>query len=124
MTSPGSPIQVDAALVARCGLYCGACRSFRKGKCPGCAGNHAATWCQVRTCCAERGYASCAACTDHPDPRACRRFHGVVSTVIGVVLNSDRRACVLKVRELGLDGYAAFMAERGRQTLPRRGRVG
>jgi hypothetical protein len=47
-----------------------------------------------------------------------------VSTVIGVVLNSDRRACVLKVRELGLDGYAAFMAERGRQTLPRRGRVG
>jgi len=37
------------------------------------------------------------------------------------MLNSNRQACVLKIRELGLDGYAAFMAERKRQTLPRRG---
>jgi hypothetical protein len=29
---------------------------------------------------------------------------------------------VLKIRELGVDDYAAFMAERKRQTLPRRHR--
>lgn len=29
-------------------------------------------------------------------------------------------ACVLKIREIGLEDYAAFMTDRKRQTLPRR----
>ncbi len=108
-------------LVACCGLYCGACGSYRKGRCPGCRENAKATWCKVRACCLERSYASCAECTEHPDPRTCRRFHNVIARVIGLVLNSDRRACVLKIRELGTERYAGFMAEQGRQSLPRRG---
>jgi len=111
----------DPALVASCGLYCGACRSYLKGRCPGCLGNVKAGWCKVRTCCAERRLKSCADCEEHPDPDTCRKFNNLIARVIGIVLNSDRRACVLKIRELGLEGFAGIMAERGRQTVPRRG---
>lgn len=48
--------------VAYCGLYCGACKSQLKGKCPGCYGNEKATWCEIRKCCNEHGYATCADC--------------------------------------------------------------
>jgi hypothetical protein len=111
----------NADLVACCGLYCGACGSYRRGRCPGCRGNVKATWCKVRTCCLERSYASCADCVEHQDPARCGRFDNWIARAIGFVLNSDRRACVLKIRELGPAGFADFMAQRGRQSLPRRG---
>ena len=38
--------QPDAAYVAACGLYCGACRKFVKGQCPGCWENKKADWCK------------------------------------------------------------------------------
>jgi hypothetical protein len=114
-------IKQDTTLVARCGLYCGACRAYLKGRCPGCAGNTKASWCKVRTCCSEHGYGTCADCKEFTDPNDCRKFNNLVSKVIGLVLNSDRRACVLKIRELGVDGFAAFMTAQQRQTLPRRG---
>lgn len=113
-------IVADKNLVARCGLYCGACRAYLKGRCPGCHENARASWCTIRSCCAEHGHASCADCRDFADPNDCRKFDNLVAKVIGVVLNSDRKACVLTIRERGADGYAAFMAERRCQTLPRR----
>lgn len=114
-------VRADRSLVAHCGLYCGACRSYLKGRCPGCRENAKATWCGVRRCCQENAYASCADCRNYLDPRDCRLFHNLVSRAIGLVLNSNRRSCILQIRELGLDGHAAFMAERRLQTLPRRG---
>ena len=113
-------LEPKAELVARCGLYCGACGSYLKGRCPGCRENAKATWCRVRTCCQERSYASCADCADHPDPASCSRFDNVVSRALAIVFNSNRRACVLKIRELGPQGYAALMAGQRRQSLPRR----
>jgi hypothetical protein len=114
-------ITADGELVAYCGLYCGACGSYLKGRCPGCHENVKAGWCKIRTCCAEHDYATCVDCREFTDPNRCGKFNNIVSKVIGVVLNSNRPACVLKVRELGLDGFAALMAKRKRQTLPRRG---
>jgi len=111
----------DKGLVANCGLYCGACKAYLKERCPGCHDNAKASWCKIRTCCGEHNWATCADCTDFPDPKQCPKFDNLIARVIGVVLNSDRRACVLKVRELGADGFAAFMAGQKRQTLPRRG---
>lgn len=48
--------------VAYCGLYCGACRKWKKGKCPGCYHNEKASWCEIRKCCRENDYATCADC--------------------------------------------------------------
>jgi len=112
-----STIATDVALVARCGLYCGACKAYRGGKCPGCHANARATWCAVRTCCIERGIATCAECTDFGDPRKCRKYDNAVSKLFGLLFRSDRAACVDQIRRLGLEGHAAAMAERGAHTI-------
>lgn len=117
------PIVADANLVAFCGLYCGACWRLRKGRCPGCRDNVKAAWCKVRSCCIEQGYASCADCTAHPDPRGCKIFHNPIARVIGFVLRSDRPACIRQIKAEGTQGHATIMAASGRQSL-RRGEGG
>jgi hypothetical protein len=113
------PIVADPALVAACGLYCGACRKHRSGRCPGCLANEKAGWCKVRSCCLEHGYASCADCVPFDDPRDCPRFDNPIARVIGFLLRSDRAACVDRIREVGRDVFAAEMAARGAQSLRR-----
>jgi hypothetical protein len=110
-------ITADGVLVACCGLYCGACRSYLGERCPGCAKNAKATWCKVRACCKERGIRTCADCTDHRDPAGCQKFDTVISRLFSLVLRSDRRACVMMVREKGLEGFARHMAEKGAHTI-------
>lgn len=110
-------ITADSALVAYCGLYCGACKAYRKGRCPGCHDNHKATWCTVRTCCREHMYASCADCTEFPDPLPCRKYNNFISQLIGLLLRSDRAACIRQIKERGLRGHAEAMAARGTQTI-------
>ena len=41
-------IITDKNLVAYCGLYCGACRSYLKRKCQACKDNEKASWCKVK----------------------------------------------------------------------------
>lgn len=113
------PAKADPALVAACGLYCGACRSYLSGRCPGCAENGKATWCKVRSCNRERGYASCAECGEYPSAGECRKFNNVIARVVGFLLRSDRQACIAQVRALGLQGHAERMAALGRQSLRR-----
>ena len=56
-------ITSNTELVAYCGLYCGACGAYLKEKCPGCHQNEKATWCEVRYCCVEHKYSTCAECS-------------------------------------------------------------
>jgi hypothetical protein len=112
-------ITASKDLVAYCGLYCGACSSYLKGSCPGCRENTKAGWCKVRACCGERSYASCAECTEFGAPNDCSKFGTIVSKLIGLVTGSSRQACVFKIREFGLDGYAQLMTRRKRHSLPR-----
>jgi hypothetical protein len=114
-------MNANKELVACCGLYCGACRSLLKGRCPGCRDNARAKWCKVRTCCIEHGYASCADCAQHADPDACRRFNNIISKAMGLLFNSNRRACVLRIREVGAAQFAEQMAAQKRPSLPRCG---
>lgn len=112
-------IKVDPGLVARCGLYCGACRSYLKGKCPGCALNTKATWCTIRTCCADRQIATCAECIDFPNPSECKKFNNFISRMFGLVMRSDRAACIAQINEVGLEGHAKIMAELKTQSIRR-----
>lgn len=104
-------------LVAYCGLYCGACQSYLKEKCPGCHENKKATWCQIRTCCMENHYASCADCKEFEHPKACKKYHNFISKLIGFILGSDRSACIAQIKKLGLQGHAENMAAQKRQTI-------
>lgn len=115
------PIRIDPELVSACGLYCGSCRSYLKGRCPGCAKNEKASWCKVRTCNLERGSSTCAQCTEHLDPSSCRKFSNPIASVFGFVFNTDRAAGIRMIREQGLEDYVGRMAEQRRLAPRRRG---
>jgi len=113
------PIVADKNLIAYCGLYCGACRSYLKGSCPGCKENVKASWCKIRQCCQEENLASCADCTS-VKLEECKKYNTFISKVIGVILNSDRAACIHRIGEIGYDGFSMEMAENKRQTIRRK----
>ena len=115
----GSVIVADANLIAACGLYCGACGAYLKGKCPGCKANVKATWCQVRSCCHEQAYASCADCRQKADAKDCRKFNNFMSKLFGLLFGSDRGACIARIKADGYPAFAQYMAENKLQALKR-----
>jgi len=112
-------IAADAALVALCGLYCGACARFLKEKCPGCRENDKAAWCKVRSCCLENSYSSCADCRTHIDPKECGYFDNFMSRLFGFIFRSDRKACIDYLRANGTEAFARFMTEKRQPAIKR-----
>lgn len=110
-------IAVDESVIAFCGLYCGACGKYLKGKCPGCMKNEKATWCGVRSCCLENEYRSCADCKTFDDPDDCKKFDNFFARVFGFIFRSDRRACICMISDKGYTQFAEYMAKEGLQTI-------
>ncbi len=106
--------------VAACGLYCGACNKYKNGKCPGCRNNEKASWCGIRKCCIERGYTSCAECTDFSNLKACKKFNNLPGKVIGFLTGSSRFTCIDRIREVGIQNFASEMDSKGLQSLKRK----
>ena len=109
----------DIKMVAYCGLYCGACRAFLKGNCPGCHDNEKAGWCKIRICCAENSYSTCADCKEFNDPMECKKFNNFFSKLFAFVFRSNRPACIQQIKDTGIQGHADKMTELGRMTLKR-----
>ena len=112
-----STIEADEKLVAYCGLYCGACRRFLRNRCPGCRENQKGTWCKVRTCCIETKKSSCAECETFSDPNDCKKFTNFIAKLFGLLFRSDRRACIVQIKENGLAAHAREMASKKQQTI-------
>jgi len=110
-------IPVSIARIAYCGLYCGSCRSYRKGKCRGCHDNVKASWCKIRTCCMERDYANCADCTDFENVRDCRKLNNIIGKLFALVFKTNRPGSIEFIRESGYDSFARAMAEKGTMTV-------
>jgi len=114
-----STIQANVELVARCGLYCGACKSYLGGKCKGCSQNSKATWCKVRSCCTDKQIRTCAECAEFANPQTCTKFNNFMSKFFGFVFNSDRAACIAQIKQVGLEGHAIAMTELRSHTIKR-----
>lgn len=110
-------IIANPELVAFCGLYCGACNAYLRDRCPGCHENAKATWCRVRSCCLNAGYSSCVECKEFSVPKERKKFNNVFSRVIGMVLRSDRAACIAQIKAIGLERHAEDMASKRRRTI-------
>jgi hypothetical protein len=108
--------------IAYCGLYCGACRSFLNKKCPGCHENEKASWCKIRECCKENNFQSCADC-DKIELKDCKKFNNWISKVFGIVFDSDRAACINRIKEIGYDDFGLEMTSSKRQTISRKKRT-
>ena len=109
----------DPNLVAHCGLYCGACKAYLKGRCPGCHENARASWCKVRSCCMEQELGTCADCGEFPDPMTCRKYNNIMAKLFGFIFRSDRAACIRQIREIGVSAHADTMAEHKRPSIKR-----
>ena len=120
-------IEVNTKMIAACGLYCGACKKYRMGKCQGCntsgidnpgLGRPLNKWpqrCKIRKCCMEKGFHTCAEC--EIDVKECRLYNNFVSKVFAFVFRSDRPACIRYIRKNGEQAFAEEMTKRGEQTM-------
>jgi hypothetical protein len=104
-------------LVAYCGLYCGECWAYKKGKCPGCQKNEKASWCKIRKCCQESGICSCADCQAFANTAECKKFNNIFSKFFALVFRSNRQACIDRIKEKGYEAYAEEMVKRGTHSL-------
>jgi len=111
--------QKGITLIAYCGLYCGNCKAFIKGKCPGCAKNEKAKWCKIRSCCIENNLSSCAQCTS-ADPQKCKKLNNFVSKIFEVIFRSDRPASIRYIKESGAEKYVAKMTETGQMSFKKK----
>lgn len=96
-------------LVSPCGIYCGECPRYKKGKCPGCKELETATWCKVRTCTKERGYHTCAECSEYDDVQACGKFNNFFAKFFAFIFKSDRKASLQRISEIGVEEYILEM---------------
>lgn len=87
--------------------------------CQGCHENTKASWCKIRSCCMENGYASCADCTQFANVMDCKKFNNLFSKVFALIFRSDRKACIAMIKESGYENFAAFMAENKLQSIRR-----
>lgn len=111
-------ISADKNNIAACGLYCGACRKFMSGKCPGCKDNEKASWCKIRQCCKSNDYRTCAECES--DVTRCKIYSNFISKLFALIFNSDRPACIRYIKEHGTQAYAEEMTRRKCQTIKRK----
>lgn len=102
----------DVKLVAKCGLYCGACSRYQKEKCPGCAQNQKAGWCKLRICCLENGYGTCAQCTEYADVMDCKKYNNFMSKLFGFIFNTNRSANIEQIKKAGLEAFATDMSQK------------
>lgn len=122
MATQNRTYPADRELIASCGLYCGTCRNFNKGKCSGCrSAENLFGWCKkcpVNACRIEHEYHSCADCEEYDDPRQCKKLNNFIGKVFALVFRSDRFGCLNRIREVGGDQFAAEMAEQGNYNRP------
>jgi hypothetical protein len=104
-------IKIDEKLIAYCGLYCGACSKYVKGKCSGCAENEKATWCKIRLCNMGNNLKSCAECKEYCDLHDCKKVNNPFARLIEFFFNSNRYACIDMIRKDGYERFAKYMAE-------------
>lgn len=108
-------IEANSQLIAACGLYCGACRKYLSGKCPGCHKNQNAAWCRIRSCVQSHGFNTCAQCDK--DVAYCKTYSNLIGKIFAFLFRSDRPACIRYIREHGEQSFAEEMARRKCQTM-------
>lgn len=111
-------IEVSRDLIARCGLYCGACVKYLNGKCPGCRKNQKATWCKTRLCSSSQGYHTCADCPR--DVAQCETYSNWIAKLCSFIFRSNRVACINRIREIEGDAFAREMAEKRMFSIKRK----
>ena len=103
--------------IAHCGLYCKFCPSFISGKCEGCRGNAAKSavvykQCQVKPCCVENSFFTCADCTLYASTKECKKYNPLLLKIASWVESSDRSKAIEMIKRKDRAELAAYMEEK------------
>ena len=49
----------------------------------------------------------------------CRKFNNLIAKLFGLIFRSDRRACILRIAQVGPEAFAAEMSEARQQSIRR-----
>ncbi|WP_075591277.1 DUF3795 domain-containing protein [Labilibacter marinus] len=109
----------DPKLVAFCGLYCGTCRKYLKGKCPGCNENTKATWCTIRDCNLDNKLSNCSQC-NMEGIEACKKLNNPIGKVFEFVFRTDRLASLKYIAANGEQLYSEKMCSLGLMSIKKR----
>ncbi len=112
-------IIADPNLIAYCGLYCGACKKYLKGKCPGCKENTKATWCKIKQCCEDNSYKNCADCKTSGYEK-CNYFNNFVAKIFAFIFNSNRGKCIDYISNNSNADFAEYMAKEKKMSFKRK----
>lgn len=104
-------IEKNPELISACGLYCGACNAYQKGKCPGCAEKTNAAWCKIRLCCKENQIGNCSECKKYASVSDCNYFNNVFANLFAFVFRSDRLANIEMLKNKGDEIFVDYMSE-------------
>lgn len=104
---------IDSNLVSACGFYCGACKSFLKGTCNGCASNNNfwARNCTVKQCCSFSKRATCADCNEFDNVEECSKLNSSFIRFFGYFVGYSRPANIKEISRIGTKNFAVKMAE-------------
>ncbi len=100
----------DENLVAYCGLYCGACPRYLKGKCKGCKENNP-SWCKITPCNLEHDYSSCADCTEFDSVSDCKKFNPLLIRLGEFISKTSRNDGIKLIKEEGKTAFMNYMAD-------------
>jgi hypothetical protein len=50
----------------------------------------------------------------------CKKYNSFIAKAFGIIFNSDRSACIQRIKEINYEDFAIEMASNKRQTLRRR----
>jgi hypothetical protein len=112
----------DEKLIAYCGFFCGACPTYTSDKCEGCRGNSpkcavGVKKCQIKQCCVENGFFTCADCTIYISTKECKKYNPT-SIKFGEWLSSTcRRKGIEMIRKKGCTDFLTYMSDRNWVTV-------
>lgn len=112
-----SIVKKDINQIAYCGLYCWGCKKFLANNCPGCRENSKATWCEIRSCCKQNNYLSCADCTEFKKASDCKKFNNFISKIFKIILKSNRQACIDMIKSNWYESFADYMTQNSQHTI-------
>ena len=109
--------KINENLIAYCGIYCGACPSYKSGDCEGCRAKSEKSSvrykaCAVKPCCIENEFFTCADCTIYASTKECKKYNPFLLKIASWVEKTDRSKAIEMIKIKGLAETVAFMEEK------------
>ena len=108
---------MNTNLIGYCGIYCGACPSYKSGECEGCRAKSEKSSvrykaCAVKPCCIENEFFTCADCTIYASTKECKKYNPLLLKIASWVEKTDRSKAIEMIKIKGLAETVAFMEEK------------